>query len=363
VLVEYYFPQSLSPARLDRYLAGGWFRSGPSLFRARLLCLGGNLYEVTNIRVDLENYSLSRSLRRIQNRAKRDLRVEVGPVRIDSDRERLYRQHKHRFKGFIFETLEEFLFSGESHSLFHTLEISVYLENQLIAVSYFDQGFSSLASLLGLYDRQMGRYSLGLLTMLMEIEYAKQEGCRYYYPGYVLEGYPGFDYKMRLGGIQYYNWNGRWRPAEYLKSETSLVTFLNEKMDEVEVLLKDALIPSQRVLYPFFSLGYMGIIEEDFLRSPMYIVLEDQKSIQNRPYDSVLVVEYVAEEQLYQLSRVRRDFDYADIISAEFSDDYFELNPSQTGLLIREEIYIRHRDPRRVIQFAQEYESSFGAMP
>jgi arginine-tRNA-protein transferase len=344
VLVEYYFPQSLSPARLDRYLAGGWFRSGPSLFRAKLLCLGGSLYSVVNIRVSLDEYHFSRSLRRVLNRSEGRFQVVVGPATVDAAREGLYRQHKRRFKGFIFDTLEEFLFAGMSRFLFDTHEVAIYDGDELIAISYFDQGHGSMASLLGLYAAGYQRYSLGLLTMLHEVQHARSQGFRYFYPGYILHGYHGFDYKLRLGHIQYYNWQGRWRPLDRLEQETFVVQLLQQKVAQMAFALRQAGISYRQVLYPFFSVGYLGLTEEDFVHSALCLEIWPDQG----PGDGWLV-EYLMEDHLYQLSRVREDHDYMELMDASFSDDFLYADGSQPGLLVRERVLYRHRSSEGII--------------
>jgi leucyl-tRNA---protein transferase len=345
VLVEYYFPQSLSPARLDRYLAGGWFRSGPSLFRAKMLCLGGSLYSVVNIRVALEEYHFSRSLRRVLNRGEARFRVEIGPAQVDEQREGMYRQHKRRFKGFIFETLDEFLFGGMSRFLFDTQEIAIYDEDQLVAVSYFDQGQASLASLLGLYQGGYQRYSLGLFTMLHEIQYARTMGLRYFYPGYILQGYPGFDYKLRLGHIQYYNWQGRWRPQERLDQETFVRQVLEQRIATAAAALQHAQISYRKMIYPFFSVGYLGMMEEDFVRGALCLELWPEQT-QN---ETTWLLEYVMEDRLYQISWVREDHDYAELMDANFSADFYFSQDERPGLLVREKVLYRHRSPEGII--------------
>lgn len=347
MLVEYYFPQSLSPARLDRYLAGGWFRSGPSLFRAKLLCLGGALHSVVNVRVALEDYHFSRSLRRVLNRSEGRFRVEVGPATVDEQREGMYRQHKRRFKGFIFDTLDEFLFGGMSRFLFDTQEMAIYDGDDLVAVSYFDRGHGSVASLLGLYVSGYQRYSLGLLTMLHEVQYARDAGYRYFYPGYVLQGYYGFDYKLRLGHIQYYNWQGRWRPLDRLHEETFVVSVLQKRIAQAAHTLRQGGIAYQQRLYPFFSVGYLGLMEEDFVRSAL--CLEVWPGMHQDRCNWLL--EYVMEDHLYQLSRVREAHDYVDLMDTNFSDDFFFSGEERPGLLIREEVLYRHRSSEGILNY------------
>lgn len=347
MLVEYYFPQSLSAARLDRYLSGGWFRSGPSLFRAHLLCLEGELYSVVNIRVVLDELKLSRSLRKVLNRGNRNFQVVIGRAQVDEAREALYVQHKTRFKGFIFDSLEEFLFGGVSHYLFDTHEVAVYDKGELVAISYFDRGENGIASLIGLYQDGYERYSLGLFTMLHEVQFGQTLGHRFYYPGYVLKGYDGFDYKLRLGNIQYYNWNGRWRPLNRISEEEFSSERLKKAIFTAEAHLKAYQVAHRRIIYPFFSVGYLGMVQDDFIRSAMF--LEIRPGGESSP--EVLVIEYILEDEVYQISRVDTDRDYMDFIDANFSEDFFSWENSQTGLYIREERLFSHYNIEPIIQF------------
>ncbi len=345
MLVEYYFPQSLSAARLDRYLAGGWFRSGPSLFRARLLCLEGSLYSVINIRVGLDGLKLSRSLRKISNRGKRAFRIEIGRAKIDPARERLYSQHKNRFKGFIFQSLEEFLFDGVSRYLFDTQEIAIYQEDDLVAVSYFDTGEMGVASLIGLYEEHLDRYSLGLFTMLQEMEYAQSIGARYYYPGYVLKGYEGFDYKLRLGNIQYYNWRGRWRPLDRVGEEEFVAERIKHAISRADYLLRVDQIQARKVIYPFFSVGYLGMVEEDFVRSATFLEIDAQ-----REDVEVYLLEYIIEDEVYQLSSANTNQQYyVDFLDAEFSENFFSQDNQAPVVYVREELIYRSPHLERVI--------------
>ncbi|WNJ16392.1 hypothetical protein [Pontibacter sp. G13] len=350
LLVEYYFPQSLSPARLDRYLAGGWFRSGPSLFRTQVLCLDGNMYSVINIRVPLDGYRPGKSLRKLYNQNSRKFRVEIGEAFIDLEKERLYQTQKKRFKGFIFDTLEEFLYAGSAFYLFDTREVRVYDGDKLVAVSYFDAGSNSIASLLGLYDQSYADRSLGMFTMLVEIHYAQSKGLKFYYPGYVLEGMSAFDYKLRLGSIQYHNWKGRWRPFPKVNEETLVVEKIQQGLVAAQRLLDAKCVPYESSLYPFFSVGYLEGFAVEFLKSVSFLKLFPDSFTAQTGLD--LVLEYVVEEGCYLLSRVRRTTDFLDFMSAEFSEEFLDHDRVQPALLTREELIARDFTPDNLVEIA-----------
>ena len=109
-------------------------------------------------------------MRRVENR----FTVTYGHAQPNANKEALYAQHKARFKGFIHNTLSEYLSAGFQGTVFDTREVCVYDGDRLIAVSYFDLGDQSMASLLGLYDEAYGKYSLGTYTLLKEAEYGKR---------------------------------------------------------------------------------------------------------------------------------------------------------------------------------------------
>lgn len=346
MLVEYYFPHSLSPSRLDRYLAGGWFRSGPSLFRAKVLCLKGDVFSVINIRSNLDNYQFSKSLRKLYNRNSRKFRFEVGHAMVDERRERLYQLQKHRFKGFVFDTLEEFLFAGEAEFIFDTREIRVYDGDKLVAVSYFDMGHKSIASLLGLYDPAYESDSLGIYTMILEVYYGISKELKYYYPGYVLDNFEGFDYKLRMGNIQYYNWNGRWKPYHKLSQEQFILPQIQHQILQLEQFLTARKIPFQRYLYPFFSVGYLEQLEEDFVRSVIYLDLNVTSFLDE---DLQLIIEFLPEEGKYYLTWARINGEYAEFVKPENSDSLFKGKIFRQGLLVREQVLYWDKNPRKFV--------------
>ena len=45
-------------------------------------------------------------------------------------------------------------------------------------------------------------------------EYARRQGYELYYPGYTLENPSPMDYKKRLHGLEFYEWNQAWLPYE-----------------------------------------------------------------------------------------------------------------------------------------------------
>lgn len=296
-LVEYYFPHKLSALRLDKYLASGWFRNGAILFRSKILCLEGDIYSVLNIRLRLKDYQFSKSLRKIM-RKNAHFKIKINKASISPEKELLFEKHKSRFKGFIYPSLSEFFTSGSSSgTIFNTYEICVYDEDKLIAVSFFDAGKKSIASLLGLHDENYSKSSLGIYTMLLEIEYAMKFNKSYYYPGYILDNEKSFEYKLRLGKMQFYNWKGQWVLQERFPKFSYYGDLIKEKYLMVQNLLSLNKIPFTTYLYPLFTLGFVDNAIDPLLKSAIFISFKPH----NKPD---IILEYDIDEDLYRLMQI-----------------------------------------------------------
>ena len=173
---------------LDDYLADGWFRSCQCMYRQQIICLNDGLYSPVRIRLELPNYEFRRSLRKLNKKVKNHFRVEIreGGFPGEIDKEFLYTHFKKRLSGYLSPTLQRYLWGENTSNVFETYEVAIYDKDELVAISFFDVGEESVASILGLYHEDYEKYSLGFYTMLAEIEFGKKEGYRYYYPGYVL---------------------------------------------------------------------------------------------------------------------------------------------------------------------------------
>ena len=58
--------------------------------------------------------------------------------------------------------------------------------------------------------------SLGIFTMLKEIEWAIETGRKFYYLGYAYEERSFYDYKKRFRGTEAFDWDDEWRSlSEY----------------------------------------------------------------------------------------------------------------------------------------------------
>lgn len=342
MIFQQHFPQTLTHLRLDRYLADGWFRCQDFLYRSKLVSFGGDLFSVLNIRLDVEQYRMSKSMRRVIRRNQGQMRYEIGEVQITPPKERLYQEHKERFKGRILPTLHEYLFGDSALPLFDTKELSVYDGEELVAVSFFDLGRDSVASLLGLYDQNYKRNSLGSYTMLLEIQYAQQMGRTFYYPGYIVDEADIFDYKLNLGPMDYYDWNGTWEPLSNRPKEKTISQKLKEKTASLENCFKAYNIPFQRQLYAYFSMGYVE--EETFVKGALLLFCLTPSRLGQQ-----MIVEYDLEEEAYLLSYVY-PVAFEDAGQATFAEDHITRPMYCFDLLAYEEILCYSPFPHEIAE-------------
>lgn len=277
-LVDFYWPYSLSAKRFDKYLAQGWFRSGNTLYKTRIVCLEEDFHSPINIRVPLKGHQFPKSLRKVKNRNEKRFQTKVQPLRfIDSQRERLYQCHKHRFKGFVCHTLEEYLMGAYRTRIFDSYELTVWDQNRLIAWSCFDLGHKSAAGIMGLFDPEYDSNSLGNYTMIKEVEFLKEHDYEYYYPGYILEGSEDFNYKLKLGEIEYRQSNGYWKSWQGEYSEVSEASIFKEKTAEAMDFFAEYAIPVKQWIYPMHAFGYLEG-HHRLLRAPLFIQFQPGKN-------------------------------------------------------------------------------------
>ena len=196
--------------------------------------------------------------------------------------------------------MHQFLYSDTISSVFHTYEIEIRDEDgKLVALSYFDKGQHSIASLIGIYDPAYSKYSLGTFTMLLEVEYAMSLGYRFYYPGYIFDKPSVFDYKLKLGQFEYYDWRGKWKPYDDFNQVESTSTTLKNRIEELKFQLEKHDLSYSEKLYPLFPLGYMEKTIDPFVQSPMFLEINDVPF-----YKKSILFEYNSDDDKYSVNLV-----------------------------------------------------------
>ena len=208
---EYFFAYSVTPELLDHLLAHGWRHFGVYFYRYSRDSYGGQPRHVLPVRVNLHKFRQSKIQRRVW-RKNQTLYCDIRPATVDDERIDLFERHKARFTHNIPASIYEFISEEPANMPTVCREVGIYDGNKLLAISFLDIGTESVSTIYGMFDPDYSAYSLGLYTMLCEIDYAQKLGKSYYYHGYCHTAPSFYDYKKRFSGLEKFDWQTEtWR--------------------------------------------------------------------------------------------------------------------------------------------------------
>ena len=208
---EYHFAQQLTPEQMDYAWANGWRHFGIYFFRYAKIQTPQGLSHVTPLRINLANFSLSTSQKRVSKK-NQDLVVKIRDAFIDEAKEALFDRHKTRFAENVPNSIHDFFSPYPAEIPCATKEICLFQNDELIAASFLDLGQNSASSVYSIYEPAAAKRSLGVYLILLSIEYSHQHHKRYYYPGYAYREPSHYDYKKKFTGIESYDWSD-WKTA------------------------------------------------------------------------------------------------------------------------------------------------------
>jgi leucyl-tRNA---protein transferase len=200
-----------SAEEMDRYWAEGWRHFGIIFFRYRTSVHGSQLYSVLPLRLDLQQFQLTRSLKRVLA-INRDLKTLLRPAVVDKAKKALFLKHRVRFKENVPTSLDNFLSPIPDAAPCRNLELCIFRDKKLLGVTFLDLGKTATSAVYAIFDPAEAKRSLGILMMLHSIQFSRNEGYRYYYPGYAYREPFTYDYKKRFVGLEYLDWTEGWKP-------------------------------------------------------------------------------------------------------------------------------------------------------
>ncbi|MCC6410624.1 MAG: arginine-tRNA-protein transferase [Saprospiraceae bacterium] len=207
--------EPLHPMVFDRFCEDGWCYWADLMFRRNFWEWRGQPCRVVLLRINLKEFTFSKSQRK-NIRRNSDLRLLHRPLQISRQHEQLFEKHARRFEHNRPSSIYGF-FSPWSHIMpCYGMEFDVFKGNKLLASSFFHLGQRSMAGNYCIHHPEESARSLGTYTMLLELQYAKQLGKDYYYPGFVYDLPSEFDYKLSFNALEYFDWWGNWYPLERL---------------------------------------------------------------------------------------------------------------------------------------------------
>jgi arginyl-tRNA--protein-N-Asp/Glu arginylyltransferase len=208
--------QLLEPAEFDRYLAEGWRLLGHSIVRHNFSVCRGKMCHTIPLRIRLDGFQFSKSQRRLLRRAE-ELEITYGPIEITQTKTQLFSQHSMaRFDERRPESIASFLNNNSHCEPVTGMEFSVSSRDGVpLACSFIHIGEEVVSGTYCFFNPDLHRYSLGAVTMLIEIAKAQELGKKYYYHGYVYDVPSQFDYKLNFNNLEALDWkSGAWQPHE-----------------------------------------------------------------------------------------------------------------------------------------------------
>jgi arginine-tRNA-protein transferase len=249
-----YQVESLTPRQIDELLANAWFRSDVNVGISSVKFLGPTWHSTLMLRIALAGFSWKKSLRKLLRRNGGVFTVSIGPFAPSPEKDALWRLFKSSVHQWVLiPELSWMLFRDRPPHYFNTWEICVYHGQRLVAFSAFDKGENSLASLEAAYDPAYKQFSLGIYTMMLEINHALEVGMGHYYPGFLPRGVPMFEYKLRPGHVEFFRLEEKkWLPWQALSEEDWLLERVLHRLKELDLACRKAGLVAQTA-FGFFN--------------------------------------------------------------------------------------------------------------
>ena len=201
--------------QFDSLLLDGWRFLGKVVlchsisyhFGDMVLCIPG--------RIVLEHFTFSQGQRKTIQRGQRDLRIELREKEVIESDERLFALHCTRFTDNAPVQLSQMVHYNPIIPQ-RGYTIRIYAGDEHVATSFFHLGHDSADSTYCIYnpDPLYNKYSLGNLTLYLEIMYAQELGLKYYYLGYRYNVPSQFDYKANFNSLEKYHLFREWVACE-----------------------------------------------------------------------------------------------------------------------------------------------------
>lgn len=211
---EYFFKNQLLPVMMDELWMKGWRHFGTYFFRYSHFPKDGTVFHVQPLRVRLEHSYFNRSQKRTL-RQNRDVNLIVKPAYIDDEVSQLFERHKTRFQDNVPENLTTFLSERPDSKPCPCISLCLYLQGHLVGMSYLDVGERATSSVYQCFEPTLSKRGVGIFMMLLAVQYSREQGKTFYYPGYAFKERSFYDYKKTLRGLEFFDWQHTWLPLEH----------------------------------------------------------------------------------------------------------------------------------------------------
>lgn len=195
---------------IESYWEKAWSSGTTTLHRTNYDVYKERYFKSFPTRYKLWEFVFTKSLRHILKKNE-DLITIIRPLRVTKEKEKLFLSHHvARYKNPPRESLSK---TYEYQSLYASdlTELCVFKDEKLIACSIFEVARYAMVSNACFWDINEANRSLGIYTILREIQYALEKRMVYYYLGSYYKQNPNYQYKTRFRGLELFDWkNNSW---------------------------------------------------------------------------------------------------------------------------------------------------------
>jgi arginyl-tRNA--protein-N-Asp/Glu arginylyltransferase len=286
MFAEAHFPKLLGPEELDQYLEQGWFRMGQTIFTTNFLNLKNEFYSAIWLRIVLSEFEGDLKQQKLK-KINAGFRVDFRQASITPEKEELFVRYRHSISFDASSSLHHLLFGNETYSIYTTQEINVYDGEKLIAVGFFDLGRKSAAGISSFYDPTYKKHTLGKYLIYLKIEYCKNHGFDFFYPGYFAPGYKLFDYKLDIGksALQYLQLStGKWKSIHEFTEDDNALRVMREKLQMIKMLLTASYRDAEVSRYAYFEANLLSELEGiDLFDYPVFLRIPENEISEINP--------------------------------------------------------------------------------
>ena len=241
-------PGLLEPAQLDDYWAHGWFRMRQNVFTTHFLEFDSVFHSAIWLRVPLAAWEDDRAFVRLRKQNRRFSaffrRCEPGPPSLEL--EALFQRYRATLDFEVSPTLNALLLGRKRTSIYSSWQIELYDGERLVGSGIFDLGGQAAAGITSFADPDYDKFSLGKYLIYLKMQWCRERGLQWFYPGYYAPGNSHFDYKLHLGAaaLEYLDMgSGRWQVLSRERLPVPPLELMQVKLRELQQVLQTQGIP------------------------------------------------------------------------------------------------------------------------
>jgi len=231
---EEYLLEDISETEFEYLLSNGMRHFGDYFFRPR--CNG--CHDCIPIRLRPEAFAMSRTHKRTIKKCE-DVKIKIGPPRFTEKKFKLYLEHKKRFPSLQddVEDIDNFAVSFYQSVPFG-IEFEYYYDGELVGIALGDFTRNTFSAVYTFYINPHPQMSLGVFSILKQIQFSRECGIKYFYLGYFILKNRSLNYKANFKPNEVFI-NNEWVPYK-VANGNALVSneLLNWKNSEF--LIKEA---------------------------------------------------------------------------------------------------------------------------